>query len=79
MGWFHDEYGKDAHPILPIDLYGKLNDLWNGDEEAVADVVRRVQDGKMSVTDVIKALKRSNINPKEWRKFEDGWRPEDWD
>ncbi len=79
MGWFNDEYGKDAQPKLPADLFLKLFDLWHGDEESIADVVRRVQDGDMSVDDVKRALNRSDIDPDDWQAFEDGWRPDDWD
>ena len=78
MGWFKDEYGADAHPILPIDLFDKLYDLWHGDEESLSDIVRRVQDGRMSVDDVRKALDRPDIQPEDWQDFEDGWRPDDW-
>lgn len=79
MGWFKDKYGKDAHPILPIELFSKLFDLWHGDEDAVTDIVQRVQEGKMSVDDVRKALNRPDIDPENWQDFEDGWRPNGWD
>ncbi len=77
MGWFHDEYGEDAHPILPIELASRIYDLWH-DEEAMNDVIRMVQDGRMSVDDVRKALDRPDIEPEDWRDFEEGWRPDGW-
>ncbi len=78
MGWFHDKYGEDAHPILPIDLYAKLYENWHGDADAVNDVVDRVQQGQLSVDDVQKAIDRPDISPEDWRDFEDGWRPDNW-
>ena len=44
----------------------------------VEDIVDRVQDGRMTVEDVRKALNRPDIKPEDWRKFEDGWRPPNW-
>ena len=79
MSWFKDKYGENAHPILPAELFSKLYDLWHGDEDAVIDIVQRVQEGKMTVEDVKKALGRPDIDPEKWRDFEEGWRPDDWD
>ncbi len=79
MSWFKDKYGEDAHPILPIDLFEELYNLWHGDEEAVANIVMKVQDGELSVEDVRRRLNRSDISPDKWQDFEDGWRPDDWD
>lgn len=79
MGWFKDKYGEDAHPILPIDLFEDIYKMWHGDDDAVARVVSNVQDGKLSVKDVRKAINRPDINPEDWQSFEEGWRPDDWD
>lgn len=77
MGWFHDEYGEDAHPILPIELANRIYDLWH-DEDAMNDIIRKVQDGRMSVDDVRRALDRPDIEPEDWQDFEEGWRPDGW-
>ena len=34
MGWFHDKYGEDAHPILPIKMYGDIYEEF-GEEAAM--------------------------------------------
>ena len=48
MGWFHDKYGEDAHPVMPIKMYGDLYDEFG--EEAANDTLCDVQDGKVSVS-----------------------------
>ena len=47
MGWFHDKYGEDAHPIIPCKMYGDLYDEFG--EEAANETLCDVQDGKVSV------------------------------
>lgn len=47
MGWFHDKYGKDAHPIMPIDDYDKVYDAFG--EEAANQTLVDIQEGRMSV------------------------------
>ena len=47
MGWFHDKYGKDAHPIMPIDDYSKVYDACG--EEAANQALVDIQEGRMSV------------------------------
>ena len=47
MGWFHDKYGKDAHPIMTIDDYSKVYDKYG--EEAANQTLEDIQDGRISV------------------------------
>ncbi len=47
MGWFHDKYGEDAHPIMPCKMYGDLYDEFG--ETAANETLCDVQDGKVSV------------------------------
>lgn len=48
MGWFHDKYGEDVHPVMPIEMYGYLYDEFG--EDAANDTLCDVQDGKVSVS-----------------------------
>lgn len=52
--WFADRYGEDAHPIMSIDTYGKLYDMFG--EEAANDTLADVQDGKISEDTLLKYL-----------------------
>ena len=63
-------------PKLPADLFSKIYDR-DGHAEAVR-ILDKVQRDEMSVEDVRTALNRPDIDPKDWRDFEDGWRPKDW-
>lgn len=54
MGWFSDRYGKDEHPVLPIDDYCEIYDRFG--EKAANDTVADVQDGKISVKTLEKYL-----------------------
>ncbi len=42
MGWFHDKYGEDAHPIMPCKMYGDLYDEFG--ETAANETLCDVQD-----------------------------------
>ena len=37
-----------------------------------------VQDGTWSVEDVENFMNRDDIDPDDWQKFEEGWRPDKW-
>lgn len=54
MGWFHDKYGKDAHPKMPIDLYSEIYDKFG--RKAADETLADVQDGKISVETLKKYL-----------------------
>lgn len=54
MGWFTDRYGEDAHPIMSIDTYSKLYDMFG--EEAANETLADVQDGKISEDTLLKYL-----------------------
>lgn len=54
MGWFADRCGEDAHPIMSIDTYSKLYDMFG--EEAANDTLADVQDGKISEDTLLKYL-----------------------
>lgn len=54
-GWFHKEYGKDAHPILPIDLFDKIYRGYGA--KAAKQTLRDVQDGRRSIKAVRKYFK----------------------
>lgn len=79
---FDDDYESNphrrttGHPILPIDLFDEIYQL-SGEGEANR-ILDKVQLGKMSVDDVRTYLHRPDIEPEQWRDFEDGWRPENW-
>ena len=47
MGWFTDKYGENAHPIMPIELFSKLFDIFG--QEAAEQTCSDVQEGKISV------------------------------
>ena len=66
-----------GHPILPIELFDIL--LRTRGEETADWVLDMVQEGTLSVDEVIRVINRPDIEPEDWRDFEDGWRPEGWD
>ena len=63
-------------PLLPIKAFLWVYDHWGADE--AQEVFEKVQNGEMSVEDVEKAISRPDIEPEDWRDFEDGWRPDGW-
>lgn len=66
----------EGHPILPISLFDKISDFQG--EDAAVEILDLVQEGNLSVEDVEKALNRSDIDPSDWERFEEGWRPDNW-
>lgn len=64
------------HPLLPAKAYLWLYDHWGRD--AAHEVLGKVQNGEMSVEQVEKAINRPDIDPEDWREFEEGWRPLGW-
>lgn len=67
---------ENKHPLLSIDSFLWLYDNWG--EEAAQEVLDKVQRGEMSAEQVEKAINRPEIEPEEWRDFEEGWRPDEW-
>lgn len=65
-----------GHPILPIDIFGDLLEKFG--EDAADEVLDRVQEGGMSIDDAETILRRDDIDPEDWPKFEEGWRPNKW-
>lgn len=65
-----------GHPILPIKLFDKICDMWG--EDAAIDILDLVQEERMSIEDVEKAINRPDISVDDWKNFEDGWRPDNW-
>ncbi len=47
MGWFHDKYGEDAYPIMPVEDYTKVYDAFG--EEAANQTLEDIQEGRISV------------------------------
>ena len=47
MGWFHDKYGEDAHPVMPIEDYDKVYNKYG--EEAANQTLVDIQEGRISV------------------------------
>lgn len=78
MGWFADKYGEEARPVMPIEVFEDLFYKLDQDEEAIKRVVSDVQDGRRTVEEVQRTLNRPDIEPEQWRDFEDGWRPDGW-
>ena len=65
-----------GHPILPAELFSRLYDIGGGD--FATEILDQVQEGSMTVEQVRKSLDRPDIDPEDWRDFEDGWRPDGW-
>lgn len=65
-----------GHPILPAELYSDLYDLMGAD--GADEVLDQVQEGRLTVDQVEKALNRPDIDPEDWEDFENGWRPDNW-
>ena len=65
-----------GHPILPIDIFGDLLEKFG--EDAADEILDRVQEGGMSIDDAEAILRRDDIDPEDWPKFEEGWRPKKW-
>lgn len=63
-------------PILPATLFDQIMQLW-GEDEAV-EILDKVQVGEMTVDQVERALNRPDIEPEDWQRFEEGWRPDAW-
>lgn len=63
-------------PILPATLFDQIMQLW-GEDEAV-EILDKVQLGEMTVDQVERALNRPDIEPEDWQRFEEGWRPDAW-
>lgn len=65
-----------GHPILPIDLFADILEQFGEDTADMA--LDNVQDGTWSVDDVENFMNRDDIDPEDWQKFEEGWRPKKW-
>ncbi|TFB83605.1 hypothetical protein E3O44_17165 [Cryobacterium algoricola] len=65
-----------GHPILPARLFDEINQIWG--EEAAVETLDKVQVGEMTVEQVQTGLRRPDIEPEDWQRFEEGWRPDNW-
>ena len=63
-------------PILPPRLFDEINQIWG--EEAAVEILDKVQLGEMTVEHVETGLRRPDIDPSDWQRFEEGWRPDHW-
>jgi len=63
-------------PILPAHLFAEIYQLWG--EDGAVEILDKVQLGEMTVEQVETALRRPDIEPEDWQRFEDGWRPDGW-
>lgn len=63
-------------PILPARLFDEIYQLWG--EEGAVEILDKVQTGEMTVEQVETALRRPDIEPEDWQRFEEGWRPNGW-
>ena len=66
----------EGHPILPIKLFDWFYE--NQGEDAAVEILDLVQEGKLKVEDLDKAIKRPDIDSSDWQRFEEGWRPANW-
>lgn len=72
-------FGKDSasdEDNLPNDLKRELT--YRAGEYQAKRISKLVKSGEWSVEDVKRQLHRPDIDPDDWRDFEDGWRPEGW-
>lgn len=75
------KFGEDTpeseeHPKMSNELYDKLvakDGKWGADRAK-----RLVESGEWKAEQLERALNRPDIDPDDWRDFEDGWRPEGW-
>lgn len=65
-----------GHPILPIGIFADILEQFGEDTADMA--LDNVQDGIWSVDDVENFMRREDIDPEDWSKFEEGWRPDKW-
>jgi CTP:molybdopterin cytidylyltransferase MocA len=63
-------------PILPAHLFDEIYQLWG--EDGAVEILDKVQLGEMTVEQVETALRRPDIQPEDWQRFEEGWRPDGW-
>ena len=75
-GLIGDSAMEKQPPLLPAKAFLWLYDHWGEDE--AQEVLDKVQRGEMTVEWVEKAINRPDIDPKDWQKFEEGWRPSGW-
>lgn len=61
---------------LPFELLTEIHDEY--DEETAKHITNMFFDGIMTEEEIRRALGRSDIDPTDWQKFEDGWRPDNW-
>ena len=67
---------SEEHPTLSDELYRKLvakDGKWGADRAK-----RLVESGEWKAEHLERALNRPDIDPEDWRDFEDGWSPEGW-
>ena len=67
---------EKPHPLLPIKAFSWLYDHWGYD--AAKEILDKVQNGEMKVEQVETAIRRPDIEPEDWQRFEEGWHPDDW-
>lgn len=76
-GEFNMDKRKTARPPkLPIDDYIWILDHCGEDE--ANQIFEKVQNDEMTVEHVERVMKRPEIEPEDWRDFEEGWRPDGW-
>ena len=65
-----------GHPILPAGIFADILEQFGEDTADMA--LDNVQDGTWSVEDVENFMNRDDVDPDDWQKFEEGWRPAKW-
>ena len=50
----------------------------NAGEEEANRWFNKVHNGEITKEQVDKMINRPDIDPEDWRDFEEGWRPDDW-
>ena len=58
MGWFHDLYGEDAHPKMPLKLFAKIEDEFG--EEAAIETLKDVQEDRVSLDTLMHFLMKDD-------------------
>lgn len=63
-------------PIMPANMFADIFEQFG--EETASMAFDNVENGIWTVDEVQDFMDRPDIEPDDWEKFEEGWRPNNW-